>query len=377
MNEFIEKLKNDRTLQILLAGSLIMIFFVFYFIIKPLLFTSRPQQQQCYNVALTLWLPFKEEEINNYISDLSRFCIKFNIQKKSLDEIKNDLVLALASNQHPDIVFIDNEFLNKYPEFFTTPTPIFVDSLIAYYNQDILNFLNLQKPKTFDDLKNFIQKVKNYKQDFYLVGLGTKDVRNRKEIILSLMSLNEKFKDKRTIKQNLASALEIYKSFSNPQSDFFSYYEGLGDDLSNFANEKLALYLGFYSDKKEILSKNPRMNISFELYPLNNFPPKSKIYSKIFYLAPLKNAKNNSISQDFILWFKKYQAKKFAQDFDLVPFDGDDLPFEKQIIINSVKNFGETFDFLNKDVLFKNIDKLLEINGSELNRFIDTIFYSL
>jgi ABC-type glycerol-3-phosphate transport system substrate-binding protein len=356
-----------------------MIFFVFYFIIKPFLFPSRPQQQQCYNVTLTLWVPFKYEEINPYFSGLSKICINFKIETKSLDEIRGDLVFALANNQYPDIAFIDNEFLNKYPEFFTTPTPIFVDSLIAYYNQDVLNFLNLQKPKTFDDLKNFIQKVKNYKQDFYPVGLGTKDIRNRKEIILSLMSLNEKFKDKRNIiKQNLPSALEIYKSFSNPQSDFFSYYEGLGDDLSNFANEKLALYLGFYSDKKEILSKNPRINLSFEMYPLNTFPPKSKIYSKIFYLAPLKKSRNNKISQDVTIWFKKNQLKKFSENFDFVPFeDYSGLSDEKKIIVNSVQNFGETFDFLNKDILFDNLDKLLEASDIQLNQILERIIYSL
>jgi hypothetical protein len=53
------------------------------------------------------------------------------------------------------------------------------------------------------------------------------------------------------------------------------------------------------------------------------------------------------------------------------------LPPEKQLVINSVKNFGETFDFLNKEVLWNNIDMMLEAKEDELNRIIEEIRYSL
>jgi hypothetical protein len=112
---------------------------------------------------------------------------------KSLEEIKRDLVYSLAKGDFPDLVFVDNDFLNQNKDLFSTSTPIFIDSLIAFYNQDILNLLNLQKPKTLDDLKNFINSIKNYRQDFYPLALGTKEIRNRKEIILSLMSLQNDY----------------------------------------------------------------------------------------------------------------------------------------------------------------------------------------
>jgi len=376
MNDFLVRLKTDRILQIIVAGLLITVVALF-FIFRPILFPKKVQTL-CYRTTLKLWLPFREDQIYPYLSGFTKFCVNFKIETKSLEEIKNNLTLALASNEYPDIVFIDDEFLNKYPNFFATPTPIAVDSLVAYYNRDILNFFNLeQKPKTLDELKDFIQKTKNYQQNFYPIGLGTTEIRNRKEIILSLASLNPDFKDKYRLINNLLSALQIYKNFGNPQSEFFSYPEGAGDDLTNFANEKTALYLGFYGDKKEILSINPRINLDFDFYPLNTFPPKTKVYSKIFYLAPVRKSKNEA-NQNFILWFKKYQLKKFAQDFDLVPFiDDPDLPPEKKLIVNSVKNFGETFDFLNKKILFDNIDRILKANENELYRIIGEMYYSL
>jgi len=375
MNNFLERLKTDRILQIIVGGLLIMVIILF-FIFKPILFPKKVQVP-CYNTTLKLWLPFKENEIHSYLSNFAKFCVNFEIETKSLEEIKNNLTFALATNQYPDIVFIDNEFLNKYQEFFATSTPILVDTLIAYYNQDILNFFNLEKPKTFDDLKNFIQKIKSYRQNFHPVALGTKEIKNYKEIILSLMSLNQNFKDKKEFKKTFLSALQIYKDFANPQSEFFSYSEGAGNDLTNFANEKTALYIGFYSDKKEILSINPRISLDFDIYPLNTFPPKTKIYSKIFYLAIIKKSQNK-VNQDFISWFTKYQLKRFAQDFDLVPFTDDlSLPPDKNLIVTSVKNFGETFDFLNKKILFDNLDRLLEAKEDELNRIIEEIHYSL
>jgi hypothetical protein len=377
MDNFLERLKTDRILQIIIGGLLLMIL-IFAYLLKPIFFPKKAKIT-CYNETIKIWLPFKEDEIYPYLSPFTRFCVQFEITTKSLEEIKKDLVYSIAKGDFPDLVFVDNEILNQNKSLFSTSTPIFIESLIAFYNQDILNFLNLQKPKTLDELKNFINSIKNYRQDFYPLALGTKEIRNRKEIILSLMSLQNNYQDKEKFVPNFNPALKIYLSFSDPQSEFFSYPEDAGDDLLNFANQKLALYIGFYQDKKEILTINPRIKLSYGILPLNTFPPKAKIYSKVYYLAQVKKSRSKAI-QDFINWFLYYELKKFSQDFDLVPFyDSSDLPEEKRIVFDSVKNFGETFDFLNKEKLFDNIDRILEAskNESELNRILQEIQYSL
>jgi len=377
MDNFLERLKTDRVLQIIVGGLLLMIL-IFAYILKPIFFPKKVKIT-CYNETIKIWLPFKEDKIYPYLSPFTKFCIQFKITTKSLEEIKKDLIYSLAKGDYPDLVFIDNDFLSQNKDLFSTSTPIFIDSLIAFYNQDILNFFNLQRPKTLDDLKNFISSIKNYRKDFYPLALGTKEIRNRKEIILSLMSLQDDYQDKEKFVPNFNSALKIYLSFTDPQSQFFSYTEGAGDDLLNFANQKSALYIGFHQDKKEILTINPRINLSYDLLPLNTFPPKAKIYTKVFYLAQVKKSRSKA-SQDFTIWFLNHQLKKFSQDFDLVPFfDYPDLQEDKRIVFGSFKNFGETFDFLNKGILFDNIDRILEAskNESELNRILQEIHYSL
>jgi hypothetical protein len=377
MNDFIERLKTDRVLQIIVGGLLLMIL-IFVYLLKPIFFPKKAKIT-CYNETIKIWLPFEEDKIHPYLSPFTRFCVRFEITTKSLEEIKKDLVYSIAKGDFPDLVFVDNEILNQNEDLFSTSTPIFIDSLIAFYNQDILNFLNLQKPKTLDELKNFISSIKNYRQDFYPFALGTKEIRNRKEILLSLMSLQDDYQNKEKFASNFLSALKIYLSFSDPQSEFFSYPEDAGDDLLNFANQKSALYIGFYQDKKEILTINPRINLSYGILPLNTFPPKAKIYTKVYYLAQVKKSKSKA-SQDFVNWFLYYELKQFSQDFDLVPFyDYPELSENKRIVFDSVKNFGETFDFLNKEKLFDNIDRILEAskNESELNRILQEIQYSL
>jgi len=378
MNDFLERLKTDRLLQIIIAGLLIMVLILFY-LFRPIFF-SKKTKDPCYNEKIKLWLPFNEDEIYSYLAPFTNYCVQFEITTKSLEEIKKDLIYALAKEDFPDIVFVDNEILSKEKDLFSTSTPILIDALIAFYNQDILNFLNLSQPRTLDDLENFIKEIKNYRQDFYPLGLGTKEIRNRKEIILSLMSLAaEDYQKKERFKENFLSALDIYFSFSDPQSEVFSYSDNAGDDLLNFANEKSVLYFGFYEDKKEILEINPRINLSYGLLPLNTFPPKAKIYTKVFYLAQINKSRSKA-SQDFIRWFFGLQLKKVSQELDLVPFSFyNDLPPEKKLVFDSVKNFGETFDFLNKEKLFDNLDRVLEVykNKQELRKILDQIYYSL
>ncbi len=376
MNDFFERLKNDRLLQIILIFILISFITIFNLIIKPLFFPKKVQKS-CYNEKITIWTPFESDKIIQYISPLSEFCLQFNVIQKPVTQIHKDLIYALAKENFPDIVIVDNYFLKNNQDLFSTTTPIYIDALIAFYNQNILNFLNLEKPKTLEDLKEFIKKIKNYKKDFYPFILGTKNVKNYKEIILTLMTLNPNYQEISYFKNNLLKALDIYFSFNDPKNDFFLNVSENDNDLINFANEKSVLYFGFYEDKKEILKINPTINISYELLPLNTFPPKAKIYSKIYYLAIVKKSKLKSLDY-FYNWFLNKTLSSLINDFDLIPFKEEkNISKEKTIVINSVKNFGELFDFIDKEKLFYNFDKIMGSynNKYELNYILERIFY--
>jgi hypothetical protein len=96
-------------------------------------------------------------------------------------------------------------------------------------------------------------------------------------------------------------------------------------------------------------------------------------------LAQVKKSRSKA-SQEFVKWFLNYKLKKFSQDFDLIPFyEYPDLSEDQKVVFGSFKNFGENFDFLNKEKLFDNIDRILEAskNEGELYKILQEIQYSL
>lgn len=377
MSDFIDRLKTDRFFQIIILGFFISMIILF-FLLKPIFFPKK-SQVICYNELLKISTPFPSEKLYPYLSDFTKFCVAFQVTTQSIDEIKSDLLIKVLKEDAPDIVLIDNDFYNKYKDLFATVTPVFVDSLVAFYNKDILDFLNLDIPKTLQDLKYFIDYIKKYNTSYYPVALGTTQIKNKLEIILSLLTLNDNYNQKVLINDNLAKALEVYTSFSDPESEYYSYPSTEGSDLINFANEQTALYIGFYMDKEKILELNPKINLKVGRYPLDFFPPKTKVYSKIYYLAQLNKSKSKS-APHFMNWFYNFQLEKFSQDFDVVPFgDYIDLSEEKKIVRDTVKNFGEEFDFVNKDVLYNNIDKLIDNYKYKdiFYRILGEIYYSL
>ena len=358
INQIIEKIKSNKTLQII---SAIVIFLIIFLIIRSFFFSQKNVEAPCFKATLKIWSPFKKENFYSLISELSQYCLNFEFVEKSLEEIESDLIYALASNDFPDIVYIDNSYFFKNKDFFAMPTPVNIDGLVAYYNKDVLNFLQLEKPRTLNEFKDFIQKINEFKKkDFTAVGLGTINVKNRKEIILTFMTLNPNYNDLKNFRQNFLSALQFYRLFQDPQSEFFANQLISNDDLTNFAQEKSAMYIGFYKDKEEIFKLNPRLNYEISSLP-NTFPPKMKFYSQVFYLAPIKKSKKIEVALAVLDYFSNYKIKNFVETFDLVPFDETAAIDEnKKIVSNIVKNFGETFDFLNKEVIFSNIDKILD-----------------
>jgi ABC-type glycerol-3-phosphate transport system substrate-binding protein len=376
MNNFIDRLKADRILQIIVVSFLVGIILLFFLILKPIFFKPKQPQLPCYKQTITIWWPFDSLKSKQLISDFEKFCVQFNIIQKSISDISNDLVISLAEGDYPQVIFVDNDNLEKLEKFLATPTPVAVDSLVAYYNQDVLNFLGLSQPRTFPELKNFISKIQGYKEGFYAAGLGTKDITRRGEIILSLLKPDA---GDQNLETNLSQALSIYLQFANPSSEYFSYDLNAGNDLYNFANGRLALYFGFYSDKDEILKISPRLNYSLNFSPLNNFPPDLKTYSKVYYLAPIKKGRID-VFQHFLSWLENNKLQILLEEFGFVPIlKNKDSKFliddkNKRVILDAYNFFGETFSFVNKKVLFDNLDNLLTSQDkNELVRNIQRI----
>lgn len=375
MNQFIERIKSDRMAQLVLLG-LILFIIVFLWFIKNI-FIGKKEKIPCYRETIVLWTPFPKYELDNFLTPFKRYCVNFVIEEKSIDEIKNEFVYSLAQGTPPNFVYIDNDFWEKNKKLFATATPISIDNLVTFYNKGVLDFLNMEKLRTNEEVSNFIKEIKKYKKEFYPIGLGTRNVKNRKEIIFTLSTLKEV--NSYNFKENLTFAIQKFLSFSDIQNEDFSYPETAGSDLENFANERLGAYIGFYQDKKEILKINPRLNFEIGPFSLNTFPPKVKVYTKIYYLAVPKGSRK-AINSIFLDWFLSQKLSDFVNNFDLVPFkEIKDLDEQRKVVLYNLRLGSETFDFLsNKDIIFNRLDDILTLWNKDRNRaeqLLEQTFY--
>lgn len=370
MEGLVEKIKENRTLQIILGAVIILI----VIILIKLIFFPKKQPLPCYNVTLKVWAPFPRVSFESIVSILSRVCIYFEITEKSLEEIKADLSEAIAQGDYPDIVYLDENYLKKYKNFFDEPLKVAIDTLIIYYNKDVLNFLNLEKPRTFEDLINFSKKIREVKSgNFYSVGLGNDKIKNKKEIIFSFLTLNKDYNDPRKFKNNLNTAVDFYYSFGDYQNSSFVNPPVDESDLESFINARLGAYIGFYSDKQEILTRQP--NLAYEIGPMvNTFPPTMKIYRRDFYLVPIKFSNHLDRARDFIYYLRNNLLDNFYKTFDLIPAEQKFISSqdsEKMLVFDQYSKFSGDFSFLEN---FKNVFKILQENKNEIKESINKYF---
>lgn len=370
IEEIKEKILSDIKYQFAIG------FFVFlisgYVVFKYFLFPSPPKRKEnCYNVTLVLWLPDFINK-NSFLSLVRKFsdnyCVRFEIDFKNFDNLENDLILSLAENNPPDIVFSDSVFVSRTKKFLLNLEkenknynyifkddninygfPIAIDTLVLYYNRRIFDFLGIQPPKTLDELTSYLNSFKEDKfKDFYPLGFGSSRIKNKKEIILVLQSV---------LKKPIDQTIDYYFGFNQegkifPQSAF--------DDINLFANEKLGGFIGFYRDKQEFLRINPRLNYGISLNPIETFPPSSQNFVYVYYFS-IPKGKKNKVSLEFLKWLidKKYQ--EFIETFDFVPnLRNVHVNEEKKLFIDSAK-YGSSYLEIISQEDYRNFDKILEI----------------
>jgi hypothetical protein len=87
------------------------------------------------------------------------------------------------------------------------------------------------------------------------------DIETQKTMLL----MNTKFNGK-TIKAS-EEALKFYTQFGQANSQYYSWDSSFGNDLTAFANNKLAIYFGYKADTEKIIDKNANLNFDIAEMP--------------------------------------------------------------------------------------------------------------
>ncbi|MCS7184194.1 MAG: ABC transporter substrate-binding protein [Patescibacteria group bacterium] len=392
MDKILKDLK-DRYITVVIFIFLMII--VVAFLIDRAFFAPKRKKAElpCYNQKLVIWSPFTSKDFSPITKKLNKYCLSFEIKVKELDEIKENILLETAAGRGPDIVYIDNYFLNKnskifqgyqgkklnidnYPEVIVKflnnkleVYPLTFDTLVLFINSQYLANIGLyEAPQTFEEIEQIIPQLRqvNFNSlQLAPISLGkANNVDNFVEIFLTInKNLNqEKYKTKESIEKTLDYLIQ----FSNPHSRNYTWDDYLPNSLTSFAQERLIMLPAFYSQKQKIKELNQRLEFSVANFPKFQQSLKKYNYLKVYYLGVIKN-KKSKYSWMFIEELDK-NYKEFISKKNLIPLKKDlfdEVEKEQKIVINELL-VGDYFLDVNYEYLAENLPKYFD--GWLINR---------
>ncbi|PIZ82419.1 MAG: hypothetical protein COY02_00060, partial [Parcubacteria group bacterium CG_4_10_14_0_2_um_filter_41_6] len=242
--------------------------------------------------------------------------INVEIKKLRLEEFEDTLIRALAEGAGPDIISIQTSWLKQYqklidpmPASVTVPATLFdgkqtytslqttkmptlvdlrnnyidtvsedmaigstiyglplgVDTLVMYYNRQMLNQANITEPaRTWEEFKDQIKlltyqdKNGNILQSGATIG-GASNINRASDILAVLMMQNGTemesggkvafnqvptgLKDDSVVPGR--DALRFYTDFSSPAKEVYTWNENMPESLNAFANQQSAYFFGY------------------------------------------------------------------------------------------------------------------------------------
>lgn len=162
--------------------------------------------------------------------------------------------------------------------------PLALDTLVLYYNRDLLNEAGIAQPaEDWAEFQNHIELLTDFNSDGSIsqhgVGLGTANNVDRSTDILSLIMLQAgvEMSDPRG-RPNFArpnddrelpalDALTFYTDFANPVKSVYTWEEGPQSALNAFLAGQAAYFIGYSYHEPIIRAGAPQLNFAVSTIP--------------------------------------------------------------------------------------------------------------
>lgn len=262
---------------------------------------------------------------HNQMTQMPDNLIANSREKKSDTEVYQQM--------YPQAIYQDNVFDNKIYGM-----PLAVDKLVLFYNPTIfsqtineynqthpqdqktnLNRLFNEGPKNWDDIvamKNLITQKSGDNITRSAIALGnTSNIGNSADILTLMMlqdgakmtsddHLSATFQTKQaqfgSISYPGTTALQFYASFANSQNANYTWNNSLPDSVRAFAEEKVAMLLGYESQSSEIKRINPNLIFSKTSAPQIKETTNPVNYASYNTFTVSKAATNPTLAWQFI-----------------------------------------------------------------------------
>jgi len=261
------------------------------------------------------WLPKYQERLQTIPKSVKIPILEVQgtIKKKAVPVLKtfNSLSLRDIKNRYVSVVY-DNVI--RGGEIYGLPYS--VDSLVTFYNSDLLTAENIPEPiEDFHDLVEQIQKDGLSKigtgnriiQTGVAMG-GTDNIPRFFDILSSIMMQNEvelkgnnfnPLQNKES-EQHMAEAIGFYTDFANPNKSVFSWDASLPDAFEMFAQGKLAYFFGYSYHADELRKRGVQFDWDITNFPKTRGSDGEKYYSNYWINVVPKKSKNKDAAWNFI-----------------------------------------------------------------------------
>lgn len=203
----------------------------------------------------------------------------------------------------PQDVIIDNKIYGL---------PLNLDTLIVYYNRDLLNAAGFaQPPATWTEFKEAVEKITRINKQGRLlqngVAMGEADnVTYAADILTALMLQNgtqmtDPSGTRATFNQQTqqggeayspgADAVRFYTDFANPSKETYSWSREEPQVLKAFASGKLGFMFGYWRDYNTIKTQTPGINLNVANFPQIDNTTRPTYYANYFVQAVTKQSK--------------------------------------------------------------------------------------
>ncbi len=199
--------------------------------------------------------------------------------------------------------------------------PLAIDTLVLYYNTDLLNAAGIPRPpKTWDEFQADSIKLTSYdtKGEILQSGaaLGTaQNVERSSDILSTIMAQvgvkmidargRVNFTDKVDDNSRAAAlrALDFYTQFSDKGREAYSWDEKQPNSLQAFTSGKTAFFFGYAYHTPIIRTNAPRLNFAITGFPQLTGENIQKAYFANYWIETVaSSSKNKGWAWDFLLF---------------------------------------------------------------------------
>ncbi|MDD5731421.1 MAG: sugar ABC transporter substrate-binding protein [Patescibacteria group bacterium] len=368
---------------------------------------------------LTMWGVFDDGSIfQPLISAFNKQYpnIKITYVKKSYSDYEATMVDAIASDTGPDIFNVSNFWLPKhkskmasapqevfsaqefnqgfiqsaYDDFVSDGkvygVPLYTDNLVLYYNKRLMAKDSLyEPPQNWNDVvtysKILTKKVPGGSDELTQAGiaLGTSSITRSADILTAMMLQTGTpiiSDDKRSFNFNQfrknaqgspeypgTNALSFYTSFADPSKASYSWNDSFGDPVNAFAQEKVAMIVGYSYFASLIERANP--TVSYDIAPLPQIKgaPENVDFVNYWGWSVSNRSKNQTAAWLFLKFLtEKEQINNYLQATGRTSpqkntvgasnkvFDGQKY-YAKTIFKGNAENFDQIFTEMIDDVV--------------------------